>query len=85
MKSNLKNKKILIVEDDQPTREQIIDYFRNKCKCEVTEAIDGTDGLSKYRSSPDFDIVLSDLQMHPMDGIEMIEMINKLTYSHIND
>ena len=77
MESSLENKKILVVEDDELTREQIIRYFKDECGCIVTEAFNGKDGLEKYRSSPDFDIVLSDLQMHPMDGIDMVEKIHQ--------
>lgn len=42
----------------------------------VAEAVDGADGLSKAKSEP-FDLVVTDLNMPNMNGLEMIEELRK--------
>ncbi|MEP9375026.1 response regulator [Mesorhizobium sp. KR1-2] len=42
----------------------------------VTEAVDGADGLSKAKSDS-FDLVVTDLNMPNMNGLEMIEELRK--------
>ena len=50
---------------------------------EVVEAMDGRDGLAKAAGSK-FDLVVTDLNMPHMDGIQMIAAIRKLSgYSFV--
>jgi len=42
----------------------------------VTEAVDGAEGLSKAKSDS-FDLVVTDLNMPNMNGLEMIEELRK--------
>jgi two-component system chemotaxis response regulator CheY len=44
---------------------------------EVAEAVDGKDGLTKAAGSK-FDLIVTDLNMPNMDGIQMIAAIRKL-------
>jgi two-component system chemotaxis response regulator CheY len=44
---------------------------------EVTEAVDGKDGLSKVDSRK-FDLIITDLNMPNMDGIQLITALRKL-------
>ncbi len=67
--------RILCVEDEQGVRKHIVNtlayYFKN-----VYEASNGKEGLSiYYENKPD--IILCDIQMPVMDGIEMIKLIRK--------
>lgn len=43
----------------------------------VTEAVDGSDGLNKMRST-NFDLIVTDLNMPNMDGLTMIRSLRKL-------
>ncbi|SFV51486.1 diguanylate cyclase/phosphodiesterase (GGDEF & EAL domains) with PAS/PAC sensor(s) [hydrothermal vent metagenome] len=72
----LDNFTILYVEDDIDTQELIRDILECHFK-EVFVASDGEEGLKYYQEkSPD--IVLSDISMPIMDGLEMSEAIKEL-------
>ncbi|MEN0117384.1 MAG: response regulator [Agrobacterium cavarae] len=43
---------------------------------QVTEAVDGADGLAKAKSAP-FDLIVTDLNMPNMNGLEMIETLRQ--------
>lgn len=43
---------------------------------QVTEAVDGADGLAKAKSTP-FDLIVTDLNMPNMNGLEMIEALRQ--------
>lgn len=72
-KSNIK---ILFVEDDETNSKLLADVLGKKFEC-VTIARDGQEGLEKFKLD-DFDIVLSDIEMPKMNGIEMIKEIKKI-------
>lgn len=70
-----KNLSILCVEDEEGVRKPIVNtlkyYFKN-----VYEACNGEEGLVAFiKYKPD--IILCDIQMPVMDGLEMIKMIRK--------
>ena len=71
--------KILVVEDDNFFREAICDYLKSK-KHQISEASNGKIAR-EILVSQDFDIVLSDIQMPLLTGIELLEWskINKPT------
>ncbi len=73
---------ILYVEDNALGRESTVEllemFFDN-----IDVAIDGVDGLEQYRRYYDthqrnYDIVLTDINMPRMDGIEMVKQIKQL-------
>lgn len=67
--------KILIVDDDDSTRNLYADVFRNN-NFEVVEAIDGLDGLDRaVKERPD--IVFTGIIMPRMDGFGLIEELKK--------
>ncbi|MEJ8307558.1 response regulator [Agrobacterium larrymoorei] len=43
---------------------------------QVTEAVDGADGLARAKSAP-FDLIVTDLNMPNMNGLEMIEALRQ--------
>ena len=71
----LKNKTILLVEDEKVIRENIASMLKFFFK-EVYVAIDGYDGLDKYENYLP-DIIMTDLKMPNMDGFELIKELEK--------
>ncbi len=75
---NLKTKRVLYVEDD----EAIMNSFSkilNKVFGEVLTAMNGQDGLSMYKSNDNIDVVITDIKMPKMDGLEMAGEIKKIS------
>ena len=66
-------KKILIIEDDTFLRELIVRKLSAE-KIEISEAIDGEEGLKKIREEKP-DLVLLDLILPSIDGFEVLAKI----------
>lgn len=64
---------ILIVDDDAVVR-QLLRIVLRQLNHEVVEAQNGREGLQQYRARPT-DVVITDIQMPEMDGLEMIQEI----------
>jgi two-component system, chemotaxis family, chemotaxis protein CheY len=69
-------KRILSVDDSASVR-QMVSFTLRKAGYEVVEAVDGKDGLGKV-SGEKFDLIITDLNMPNMDGIEMMAAVRKL-------
>jgi diguanylate cyclase (GGDEF)-like protein len=77
-KELLKKLNILYVEDDEAIRNNTI-ITLNLLQANIFDAIDGKDGLNKFIEHQDkIDIILTDLSMPSMSGLEMIEEIKKI-------
>lgn len=72
-----KSLRVLYVEDNQEAREQTLKMLRNLC-LEVEVAKDGYEGLNKFSTNPDIDLIVTDINMPYMSGIEMCEEIRKI-------
>ncbi len=68
--------KILIVDDDQGIRKTLKNILEFE-KYQVEEASDGFECLIKLKRK-DFDIIILDIKMPKMDGMETLERIQKL-------
>ena len=66
--------KVMIVDDSRTIRQQV-NFTLSKSGFEVVEAEDGADGLAKLRANPDVAMVISDVNMPNMDGLQMVEAI----------
>jgi two-component system nitrogen regulation response regulator NtrX len=69
--------KILIVDDDKSIRKTLRDILEFE-KYEVDEAVDGLDCIVKIKQT-NFDVIILDVKMPRMDGMEAIEKIQNLT------
>jgi two-component system cell cycle response regulator DivK len=75
MKENEKGlpKKILIVEDNQDSRELVVKILKNR-GYQLIEAVDGEDALEKaITESPD--LILMDISIPKIDGYEVTRML----------
>ncbi len=73
-------KKILIVDDDSMVRE-MMGMILEEEGYEMTGADDGVEALETYRADGSFDIIITDLNMPRMDGLELINEIRGITKS----
>ncbi|WP_264565217.1 sigma-54-dependent transcriptional regulator [Flavobacterium sp. N3904] len=70
--------KILIIEDEEPIRRvlaRILTEENESYQVEVAE--DGVIGLEKIKGN-DYDLVLCDIKMPRMDGVELLEAVKKI-------
>jgi two-component system chemotaxis response regulator CheY len=63
--------RVLVVDDSETVRQQVRQALQ-PAGYDVVEAVDGMDGLEKIRSSGDIGLVLCDVNMPRMTGLEMI-------------
>ena len=70
--------KSLLVVDDSATMRQLLCMTLTRVEgitqANITEAFDGEDALNKVRSQ-EFDLVLTDIRMPRMDGLEFIRAV----------
>ncbi len=70
--------KILIIEDEASIRRVLIKILSEESSTyEVEEAEDGVQGLEKIKNS-DYGLVLCDIKMPKMDGVELLEAVKKI-------
>lgn len=70
--------KILIVEDEDAIRRVLTKILKEEdALFETVEAPDGKSGLELFEKE-DFDLVICDIKMPKMDGVEMLEAAKKL-------
>jgi sigma-B regulation protein RsbU (phosphoserine phosphatase) len=73
--------KILSVDDEQDMEILLTQYFRRKIKkgeYEFAFAHNGVEALQMLLARPDFDIILSDINMPEMDGLTLLTKINEM-------
>jgi len=74
--NKLKNLNVLYVEDELDVREEVEDILNMKVG-QLLVATNGQDGLEKYKKhNPD--IIITDIKMPVMNGIEMIKEVRSL-------
>ncbi len=70
--------KILIIEDEAAIRRVLTKILSEESVTyQVEEAEDGLQGLEKIKNQ-DYDLVLCDIKMPKMDGIELLEAVKKI-------
>ncbi|WP_333694514.1 sigma-54-dependent transcriptional regulator [Flavobacterium sp.] len=70
--------KILIIEDEAPIRRVLTKILSEESDTyQVEEAEDGLSGVEKIKNE-DYDLVLCDIKMPKMDGVEVLEAVKKI-------
>jgi|SRR5262245_38108457 two-component system chemotaxis response regulator CheY len=69
-------KKVLIVDDSRTVRQQL-GIVLTEAGYEVVEASDGLDGAEKIAASTDLAMVICDVNMPRMNGIEMLTFLKQ--------
>ena len=69
--------KILIVDDSTTIRQQV-NFTLTKDGFQVIEAVDGLDGIEKLKENPDVKLIISDVNMPNMNGLEMVEKLHEI-------
>jgi len=70
--------KILIIEDEAAIRRVLVKILTEESNTyNVSEAEDGLVGLELIRKE-DFDLILCDIKMPKMDGVEVLEIVKKI-------
>ena len=82
-KEILKNINVLYVEDEEDVREftsKTISTIVNK----VIVACNGKEGLEKFEENKDINLILTDINMPKMGGLEMCAQIRKTNNESLN-
>lgn len=70
--------KILVIEDEAAIRRVLVKILSEENnKYEVFEAEDGLSGIEKIKAE-DYDLILCDIKMPKMDGVEVLEAVKKI-------
>jgi two-component system chemotaxis response regulator CheY len=64
-------KKVMIVDDSRTVRQQVVAAL-GPAGFEVLEAQDGIEALDRMKGTPDLSLILCDLNMPRMNGLEML-------------
>lgn len=76
-------KKVLVI-DDSALIHQMYKMVLMRYKCEIIDALNGQEGLDKLASHPDITMVLLDINMPVMNGLEFIKKAKETgKYNHI--
>ncbi len=75
----MKNKKKILLLDDDESFRRIMEFNLNEEGYEVTSASDGITGLNLFNKD-DFDLVIADIRMPGIDGIDLLNRIKSISY-----
>jgi two-component system chemotaxis response regulator CheY len=71
--------KTIMVVDDSPTMLMSLEGILKSAGLSVMKAVSGEDALAKLKDAPKPDMVITDLNMGGLDGIELIRTLRKQT------
>lgn len=73
-------KNILVVDDELDILETIVDSLEIEFgdAISIHKAANGQEALQKFREDVNFDLIVTDLNMPDMDGLELTENIKKI-------
>ena len=67
----------ILAADDSASMRQMVSFTLKGAGFDVVDAVDGVDALNKAKNET-FDLVLSDVNMPNMDGIELVKNLRAL-------
>jgi two-component system chemotaxis response regulator CheY len=67
-------KKVIVIDDSRTARQQVVGTLA-EAGYEVIEAVDGNDGLAKISSHADASLIICDVNMPHMNGLEMLSRL----------
>ena len=71
---------ILVVDDEEIARTNL-EYVLRKEGYQVSTAVNGRDALDKL-GQKEFELILTDLKMEKMDGIQLLESVKQIAPEH---
>ncbi|MGE0633447.1 MAG: response regulator [Pseudobdellovibrionaceae bacterium] len=72
-----RSRRFLVVDDDESIRVILKIYLGAHFGCEMVLAKSGEEAIEILKEDQGFDIVISDYQMSPGDGIELLNYVNQ--------
>ncbi|KLO11076.1 CheY-like protein [Schizopora paradoxa] len=72
----------VLIADDNPINQTIFSAFFRKCKMNFDIAKDGAEAVQKWKNG-EFDLILMDIDMPVMNGIEATKAIRRLEREHM--
>ncbi len=69
--------RILIIDDDKDVRQTVAGMLA-ETGCEISHAGNGSEGMARLREKPPIGVVIIDLIMPEMEGIETIRAIRRI-------
>jgi len=73
---NKKEAKILVVDDDKQLADDLVEYL-TRLGYQAAAAYGGREGLNRFEQG-DFQLIITDLKMPEMDGMELLDAVNAL-------
>lgn len=67
----------ILTVDDSPSIRRMVSYVLTEAGHEVSEGVDGEDGLEVAKGTP-FDLVITDINMPKMDGMTLVRRLREL-------
>ncbi len=78
----LEGKRILVIDDNENNR-KILERQLQHWKLEVVTAMSGAQALDRLKLSSDFDLIVTDMQMPEMNGVDLSKKI-KASWPHLS-
>jgi len=70
--------RILVTEDEEHTRKQIVDHFTKRINCSMLEAKDAYEA-EKHIKEGSIDLILTDIKMPGKSGVEVIIQVREIS------
>jgi two-component system chemotaxis response regulator CheY len=69
-------KKVMVIDDSRTVRQQVSSVL-SQAGYEIVEAADGLEGAERIAATPDLALVICDVNMPKMNGIDMLALVKQ--------